>query len=662
MSFPLALRGGSLADAGGSGTFVFDEIAVAVEMTRAQYEATRVPYLQHRGFLPRPRPALPAHGLRPAWPAVTDADILRMGYAWQGPYPTLTTLDADGQRVLEDPGGRILFTPDVLDGVYGQEANFRWRDDLPGGPGCSLPVPGMASDGSRLSGLGLVIHQAVEPLYRYHPEVADAASCARAGGRFGATDGAPRHALVPYPHAYFPADFFDGAPLVDLTLWKDDNQIAQRFAVILVERIGESAGDRHDVRLLRNHEGVELGWLGWYETGGSGNEFNSGFGRFLAREVAAGIVEVVVNIVGNVVAPGAGSAFASEAGSLVSTALTDAAGSAGGSAASDIVGRVSDAVPSSVTDGLSNVTGVTVAATLEVVNQVDPAAVENVFATIAILTTYFAGLDDLLLGLGSLFRLMAIHLQSDPKALARELAADEASVARFGGKILTVAIALAKMASQVIVSVATAGAAAPYLAAVRALEGVAAAAESGDPSALAAAGAALLKAAAAFVPVAGPALAQIAGAAQLAAKGDASHAGAAMGEMVAAMIPEVGSALAAAGGAVLAVADAQDTMRRADLAQERGRVARAQAVNRFRNNADTVTVAASATNRPAALAAAASDAEAALSRGELIREGFAALARTGGHFRALPTRERVAWHLAAALGLGALGETMRGRG
>jgi hypothetical protein len=569
-------RRGRLGDADGSGVHVLDEVVPEIACTRLEREIMRIAFLDTRGSVPHdvePGPPCPATRLKPAgcgvpghkvtadefeaavypplpvcpptlyphgtvaseWEAQHQCLIPRIDpRAEAAAFPTLTQL-VDGERVLDDPDEPTSFRSPNLWGVSGGDTvSYR---DLP--PGSKV--------------------------------------------------------LVRWPSPVIPRDFpaVQGAPIYRLPVWHNGGEVAlAEFVAVPAARVGVSTGDRHDLRLLHDVAGNPLGYMGWYETGGSGNFWQSGVGKFIARELAEGIVEVVVDIIGNVLTPGAGFEEGQAAGGLVS-ALVGGAAEVSPSVFEPAIAKVGDVAASvagvlpapAVASSVGNVTGVAVSAAVETAAVLDRAGLDRVFAIAALLTTYFLGLDNLLFGLGDLFRRMAIAIQQDPGKLAAALAKREGELAKTLGQGIAIARSLAQSVAQVVLTIASAGAAAPYIAAVRALEtALNATMGQGD---LRAAGLQVLEAAAAFLPLAGPEVAEIARtvenaakAGQAGAQGDWTKMANALVSMAGGIIPDVGAELATLGHAIVLVADTQDRLRQMDLKDERARASAAAALQK----------------------------------------------------------------------------------
>jgi hypothetical protein len=559
---------GNLGDAGGSGNHVMDEVAVELDVSRAQYEVLRERLLDHMGLLPHDAAPV-AHRLgqrtwttaghvvtqeeRNAalqtaewWPAWWDNRPPGVGVMPDGPFkdiyvdlPPLAVIE-EGRRVLHDPNGRTTFRVPYVDGIYGPES-VHWVDLPPGS-----------------------------------------------------------FAIVRYPHSWIPDELLAGAPVFEIPLWKawgcDDWQNAcsrsTTMTIVPATRIGVSAGDRHAYRLLQTQDGRPIGYIGWYETGASGNFFQTGIGKFIARELAAGIVEVVVTIVGTVVTAGFGSSGAYAAGSaagsgissLISSSLDSGYVPFAGPYAAQIVRQVGSVpavnlIDSKVTEVVSGTTGVTASVAIETAYQINPKMVDQGFADLAILTTYFAGFDDLVFGFGSFFRAMVTAMQADPASFARELARHQAQVNGFGGELLGYARMLVLTSAKIFISLTPA---APFVAAITALEQLITTAYGTSGSGVSSqmlmqVGSALLSAAAELVPAGGQFVELASEALKAAASaegGNWSSAGKTLVGVVGDLIPEVGSALAAAGRLAITIADTQDKLRQIELAQDRERAAR----------------------------------------------------------------------------------------
>ncbi len=247
---------------------------------------------------------------------------------------------------------------------------------------------------------------------------------------------APLPVLVPYPHPFLPDEVFAGAPIVHMPVWKAwssscnqwDNACNETVALAILpaSRVGYSTGARHSIRLVQNADGTPLGYLGYYQPGGSGNFLQTPFGKFIATEIAGGIVRVVVDVVGTIVTLGTGTSVIDAAGSAAGSAVSSGLPGAGTPLASSITSVIDGAVAATSTP-------LSAGATAVLGRVMDKTVVDSFFATAALVSTNLAGFDDLLVGLGSLLRAMASDMQSDPRAFQAQLAQRLAAInARLG--------------------------------------------------------------------------------------------------------------------------------------------------------------------------------------------------------------------------------------
>lgn len=615
-----------LGDAGGSGLKVFDEIVPELEVTRSQYEDLREGYLDWLGYVPHDVPASTAlsfDGRRVvrtpvAARPVSAAERARARAAtrfvkpgvvvkdpddgvWLGPrtleqaladnrfsfaLPPLSTAGPEGTTVLSNPSGRTTFPPAGtqlwVSGVYGRDPT-RWVDLPPG---------------SRV--------------------------------------------FVRADHPWITPEVLAEHPQVDVPIWTGGEDRITRMVAIPARRAGVSTGARHELSVLRNgSDGTALGYIGWYEPGGSGAFFETGVGKFLARELAAGIVEVAVNIVGGVVAA-ATSAVTFGAAAPLAFGASAAAGSAAGAA---VAGPLRDALSANplvhvVESQAANASGTTVVAAIESSYAVNPKAVNQVFADAAVVSTYLAGLDNVLLGLGDLFRNLAIMAQDDPAAVARRVQESKARISGVGGEVLGYAALAANAIASMVASVTPA---APFVALVKALVAMlqtALANEALGSDQYAALGSALLKVAASMVPAASGPLTAAAEVLEAGTAGEWSDAGRAATVLVADLVPVVGGALATAGRAALLVADVQDRLRAvehaADVADDRKRAAELSAS--ARSASAELAMAVGVARAPAAVDAAIATAKPATARAMLVDDARAALHARGIDPTAAPGR------------------------